>query len=304
MSLQNQPNMESQAENTPEQRVSHSRRKFLVQASAVSLPMIAAMKSGDAWGCVPLNCEKGEGSLSGTRSAVASASKLQDYRQISPIFESVDTIIRVVEVDLGYKAKDSIPGYLWSHYRNLATRSMEKKTWVYTLVRDDLSRSDITKVTKSHLASWSSACKQLSTDGLLYNKSTGAKVKFYPNWPLITPLEYNGVLIHGETKMSQFFPNIPTSMTVLSCLRSNDDFYKYVTAAFIGSLWQNCYIWWTGYASTDVKNHKFDCYPLVTELMKSYDNVRYRNPKLRNITESQALLDMGRVFRAYTKGAF
>lgn len=300
MSLQNQPNMESQAEGMPLAHVSHSRRKFLVQAGAVSLPVVAAMKSGDAWGCVPLNCTGGDGSLSGTRSAVASAKKLADYSKISPIFESVDTIIKVVKVDLGYNTGSSIDGYLWTHYKTLASRVLKSGQYQYPLIVSTASRTSLTNLTSSTLNTWASSCNSLSASDKLYN-TNGSKIKLTTSAPLITPLQYSGVLIHGNTTMNQFFPNIGSGRTVLQCLGSADPFEKYITAAFIGSIWQNCYIWRTSYATGSVAQHKFNCYPTTEELMATYKNVVTLNPKLKNITVQQALLDMALVFKAYTK---
>lgn len=301
MSLQNQPNMESQAENMSTAHVSHSRRKFLVQAGVVSLPVVAAMKSGDAWGCVPLNCTGGEGSLSGTRSAVASAKKLTDHTKISPIFESVATIIRVVKEDLGYNAGSAIYGYLWTHYMSLASRVLQSGKYKYPLVHSSASRTSLTNLTASALNSWATACNNLAASSRLYNTS-GNVVKLSSSAPLITPLQYNNVLIHANTPMQQFFGNIAPGKTVLQCLEGSNPFDKYVTAAFIGSIWQNCYIWRTSYASSSVSRHKFNCYPTTAELMATYNNVVTRNPQLKGITKETALLDMGLVFKAYTKG--
>lgn len=301
MSLENQPNMESQAENTAPAHVSHSRRKFLVQAGAVSLPVVAAIKSGDAWGCVPLNCTGGEGSLSGTRSAVASANKLTNYTKISPIFESVATIVEVVKEDLGYNANGSIKGYLWTHYRSLASKVLKSGSYSYPLVNSSASRASLTNLTSATLNSWATSCNNLSSSNSLFNTS-GSQVKLTTGLPLITPLQYDHKLIHGNTQMKQFFDNIAPGRTVLQCLEGSDPFEKYVTAAFIGSIWQNCYIWRTSYASSSIAKHSFNCYPTTAELMATYNNVVTRNPQLKGITKDQALLDMALVFQAYTKG--
>ncbi len=101
MNQQNEA-QQGQMEQQPERNAhkAFSRRKFLLQASAVSVPVVLSLKSGKAWGCVELNCTPGETSLSNSGSAVASATSEKNPNAYErPQWSSMSQIISAFNVD-------------------------------------------------------------------------------------------------------------------------------------------------------------------------------------------------------------
>lgn len=299
MNQQNEA-QQGQMEQQPERNAhkAFSRRKFLTQASVVSLPVLMSLKSGDAWGCVPLNCTGGEGSWSSTASAVSSVKERETGDgTISPIFDSVATIIKVVKADLGVVADGS--NFLWDHVRTLRYKKTVNKKVSYPLVYKDI-KSAIDLMTAEDVASWISKCQGYSNNNRLYSNSGSTLFKISGSNPLIKPMIYDGVLICADTEMSQFFSEMSSGITLLQCLSSGSEFEKYVTAAFVGSLWQKAEIWSTPYAGSVKSKHKPNCYPEISVLRQAYANV-IANAPARKISDSEAAADMGRMFKAYTK---
>ena len=286
-----------------------ARRKFLTQAGIGSLPVLMSLKSGDAWGCVPLNCTGGDGNWSGTASAVASVQK-KEIKDIVPIFDSVATIIRVVQLDLGVVSKDvntgGMTGYLWDHLRSARYKNSNNKFQLFRqrgAVLGNLTAAQVnTLVTRCEAQSPLNNLyfsKNYSTDNSPPLSSAPPRLTLAaPKRPLLKPIIYEGKVICSNTKMSDFFPQMTT--TLLACLNSDNPFEKYVTAAFVGALWQNAYIWDTDYAGSAKSAHKPNCYPTIEVLMRAYRNV-IANASARNITPYEASMDMGRMFQAYTK---
>lgn len=281
-----------------------SRRKFLTQASLASLPVLMSLKSGDAWGCVPLNCTGGEGNWSGTASAVSSVKeRATGDGTITPIFDSVATIIKVVKADIGIYAASTngYYGYLWDHVRTLRCKK-ENGSYIEVF---KLYKTTMDLLTAADLVSWAAKCQTLSSSRTLYKDTSGNKFTISSSTPLRKPIVYQNVVICANTKMSQFFPRMTVNRTLWQCLNSTSNtgqaiFEKYVTAAFVGSLWQQDEIWNTPYASGVKSQHKPNCYPEINVLRQAYKNV-IANAPARKITEAEAAADMGRMFKAYTK---
>lgn len=300
----NQQNEAQQAQ--MDQQPEHSapkaltRRKFLTQASVASLPVLMSLKSGDAWGCVPLNCTGGDGNWSGTASAVSSVKqRATGDGTITPIFDSIATIINVVRADIGIYAA-STNGYLWDHVRTLRYKKNGSYIEVFKLYQSSMDLLNV-----ANINSWITKCQTLSTNSALYKDTSGGKFTISPSTPLRKPIIYDNVVICANTKMSLFFPLMSSGKTLWQCLNStaNTDlaiFEKYVTAAFVGSLWQQAEIWSTPYASGVKSQHKPNCYPEISVLRQAYNNV-IANAPARKITAAEAAADMGRMFKAYTK---
>lgn len=303
MNQQNEA-QQAQTEQQPELKAQNalSRRKFLTQASVASLPVLMSLKSGDAWGCVPLNCSGGEGNWSGTASAVSSLKQRETGNgTISPIFDSVATIIKVVKADLGILVEGT-HGYLWDHIRTLRFKTTNTNgVPSYPLVLTELNKTT-SQMTADGIDTWISRCQTHSNNSNLFSRGGSNPTRFTisPSTPLRTPIVYKGVVICATTPMRQFFPQMRSGMTLWQCLMSGNDFEKYVTAAFVGSLWQQAPIWSTPYANGVKSRHKPDCYPDISVLMQAYANV-IANAPARKITDAEAAADMGRMFKAYTK---
>lgn len=230
MSSQNQPNMDSKGGDLPEQRpTTLSRRKFLLNATAASVPVIAAVKSGSAWGCVDLQCSPGKQTLSTGGSAVASAVQSKantGYLVNRPNWSSLGTIDAVLSEDY-FK-------YLLGHYNDTSSFYYLKDGTTNTFLR--LSKSTLT------LSSWIS---RASSTAYTYNSSTRkySKVKRYSmdgnrsTAKLIIPGTYliNGVttIITANTSFSSIFNGVGSTF---SGYKSSA--YPYILAAFIGALWE------------------------------------------------------------------
>jgi hypothetical protein len=275
-----------------------ARRKFLTQAGIGSLPVLMSLKSGDAWGCVPLNCTGGDGNWSGTASAVASVQK-KEIKDIAPIFDSVATIKEVVRLDIGILVNNT-NGYLWDHVRTLRCKKTTSSGTTYPLVYQGL-KATLGELTATDIATWASRCVTHSANQQLFNNSSGtSRFTISASTPLRKPITYKDTVICATTPMKTFFPLM--NKTLWDCLNSSTatDLERFVTAAFVGSLWQTDAIWTTPYASGVKSKHKPNCYPEISVLMAAYTNV-INNAAARKITATEAGADMGRMFKAYTK---
>lgn len=238
-----------------------SRRKFLVRASVASLPVVASMQSGSAWGCIKLNCIPGEASLSNSASKVQSvASRTQGY--IVPKWSTIAEIKNILVTDFD--------GYLQTTFkRNLYSQK---------------SSSSLIAKTRNPLSTWKS--KVVGVTCYYVSNST-----FYTYTDTkIVPAAYNEVLIDSTTNMGQFFPDMGT-ITVANALNSSNDFIKYVTAAFIGAVWES--------HPEYTKRFTTKCYPEASEIIKSYNLVKDRVVDGVRV----GLVDMGKLFKLYTKTA-
>jgi hypothetical protein len=261
MNQQNQPTKDSNVETTsPElSQQSASRRKFLVRASVASLPVVASMQSGSAWGCIKLNCIPGEASLSNSASKVQSvASRTQGY--IVPKWSTIAEIKDILVTDFD--------GYLQSTF---SCSLYSKKSNSYLIAK-----------TRSPLSTWKGKVLNVTC----YYKSNNTYYTYTDT--KLEPASYNDVLIDSTTNMGQFFPDMGT-ITVANALNSSNDFIKYVTAAFIGAVWES--------HPEYTKRFTTKCYPEASEIIRSYNLVKDRVVDGVRV----GLLDMGRLFKLYTK---
>lgn len=261
MNQQNQPTKDSNVEPTsPElSQQSASRRKFLVRASVASLPVVASMQSGSAWGCIKLNCIPGEASLSNSASKVQSvASQTQGY--IVPKWSTISEIKNILTTDFD--------GYLQTTFK---CGLYSKKSNSYLIAK-----------TRCPLSTW----KSKVVNATCYYKSNN-KYYTYSDVKLV-PASYNDILIDSTTNMGLFFPDMGT-ITVASALNSSNDFIKYVTAAFIGAVWES--------HPEYTKRFNTKCYPEASEIIRSYNLVKDRMVNGVKV----GLVDMGKLFKLYTK---
>lgn len=275
-----------------------SRRKFIMTAGVSSLPVIMSLKSGDAWGCIGLDCAPGTGNLSGTRSAVLSAQTVHKKNYIVPKWDKISNIQKVVAVDFGRNIRldgTRYHGFLLHHYDFAYTYNASTKK--YDLIKTANARPNV----------WVRAAQSALNQGNLFILKNNQYQRF-SEWTdpktnrkfgLIQPASYNNQILTGQTNLGQFFPNITRlqGVTISSALTSTDVFVKFFTAAFIGSIWEAHPIWLTGYPGA-VKNTQ--CYPKTHELLAALKNVTDRNAKAHPRGLNGALDDMGRLFEMYT----
>lgn len=87
------------AEQTPS-NVQMSRRNFLTKVGVATLPVVASVQSGSAWGCISLDCTPGAINLSGTSSAVSSAvGHSQTTKYLAPKWPTPEEIMKICVVD-------------------------------------------------------------------------------------------------------------------------------------------------------------------------------------------------------------
>lgn len=272
-----------------------SRRKFIMTAGVSSLPVMMSLKSGDAWGCVGLDCTAGTGNYSGTRSAVLSAQKTKGSSYVVPKWDTITNIKKVVAVDFGRKVTPEYYGFLLSHYDFAHYHDGSN----YVLIKN----------TYKSVSSWlNKATLCMSKNNLYILKSN--KYVLFNEWtdnsgrkyPLIQPAHYNDKILTGQTRLSSIL-TITTKLNrtiseALNLADGVDDFAKYFTAAFVGSVWESHPIWATGYPGA-VKNTR--CYPKPSELKTALENVIITNSKTHKDGVDGALNDMGTLFRMYTK---
>lgn len=246
---------------TDMQPVASSRRKFLVRTSAATIPVIASMQSGTAWGCIKLNCVPGEASLSNSASKVQSvAARTQGY--VVPKWSTITEIKNIVTTDFD--------GYLQTTFKK-------------TLYRQKSSTSMIVK-TRKPLSTWTN-----KVVGVTCYYMSNSSYYTYTDTKLV-PASYNDILIDSTTNMGLFFPDMGT-IKVADALNSNNDFIKYVTAAFIGAVWEE--------HPEYTKRFATKCYPDAAEIIRSYQLVKDRVVNGVRV----GLVDMGRLFKMYTKTA-
>lgn len=228
MSLQNQPNMESQAEAMAEQQKSTvSRRKFILGAASASVPVIAAVHSGSAWSCVNLQCAPGQQSLSTGGSAVASAVQSKantSYLTNKPKWSSLDVIEDVIYKDFF--------GYLYNHFNSQTTYYWKSGPTTY---------SPISRKTLSGFVS--KARGTCYFNKTVSGKTVKAVVDRKANYSslrtntLLIPASFNGVFINKNTTFAQLgFSGVNTPLSAI--IETTKVPYKYILAAFVGALWE------------------------------------------------------------------
>lgn len=263
-----------------------TRRKFLLTAGVSTLPVMMSIKSGDAWGCIGLDCTSGTGNLSGTRSGVLSAKANQQQNYIIAKWDTISNIQKIVTVDFGRNVTTQYPGFLLKHFDTARYMKNGRKV----LIKNDFK-------TESEWYNKAQAClaaNQLYIGSTKFSETTDRQNRIYG---LIRPATYNNIIITSQTNMGDFFSEM-SGITVWNALQSSNDFVKYVTAAFIGSVWESHSIWQTGYPGSVVNTQ---CYPKPDELLAAYRNVINRNANEHPRGLSGAIYDMGQLFKLYTK---
>jgi hypothetical protein len=264
-----------------------TRRKFLLTAGVSTLPVMMSVKSGDAWGCIGLDCTSGTVNLSGTRSAVLSAKANQQQNYIIAKWDKISNIQQIVTVDFGRDENEkNSPGFLLKHY-NSACYKNKKNTSI--LIKDKFK----TESEWYNKANFYLSQNKLYIENRLFSETT-VQNRIYG---LIRPAAYNNIIITSQTNMGKFFSEM-NGITVGNALQSSNDFVKYVTAAFIGSVWESHSIWQTGYPGSVVNTR---CYPKPDELIAAYHNVITRNAREHPQGLAGAIYDMGQLFKLYTK---
>ncbi len=264
MNLQNQHETDNTAEQTSDKltTAAASRRKFLVRASAASLPVIASVQSGSAWGCVDLKCTPGQAALSTSGSAVASAvaNKVANY-PARPQWSTLATIKLVLTKDFdSWLYKDfSNPGPF--KYKNgsvfeSASKINSELDW-YTIGTNFgfYRNADSTPYVRSN-----------------NGREIGVKV----------PAIYNGKVIKSGVNLSDVFPGVFSGTLNETKLTSGK--YRYVLAAVLGAIWERHpeYIYTYG----DKK-----CYPDPQIIINKF---KFLDPTQK--------ADMNRLFEYYSEG--
>lgn len=233
MNQQNEA-QQGQMEQQPERNAhkAFSRRKFLLQASAVSVPVVLSLKSGKAWGCVELNCSPGDdASLSNSASGVASATaedKKNAYER--PQWSSLS--------EIQYAFSQDYDGWLLGTFN--------KKLCTYETQEVIINNKTVTKYkytrinfSKSNYQHWYDSVVSELNGPICTNSPTNDFVKTKPVKPEIRIpgfyLPENIVLVSG-TKVSKIIPEF--SGTVGGILFGSETPQQYALAAVIGSLWE------------------------------------------------------------------
>lgn len=237
MNPQNQDVTTTTAEHSSDQltTAAASRRKFLVRASAASLPVIASIQSGSAWGCVDLKCTPGQTALSTSGSAVASAqaSKAHDYLANKPKWSTFTVIDAVVKQD--FDSYLLTTDFLKPYYTKKQTNTLFQGSKSITPVNLSawlLSAQNSTVYTRTN-STWKVKTRTNRTSTDIFN-AYGCNTKLV--WPAFfkpSAIE-NPILIIGSTPLSAIF-GVGVTGTIATFSTSN---FKYIAAAFIGALWE------------------------------------------------------------------
>ncbi len=202
-----------------------SRRKFLLQASAVSVPAVLSLKSGKAWGCVELNCTPGEVSLSNSGSQVASVSEGPNKVYERPQWSSIANVISAFNVDFcGWLLETTYKTPLTTCQSRIKSG---KQQYLYTKLEcNTYAFNSWWNVITSGKAAKNTASTSWKTDKPNYLSSKGARM----------PANYGGVLIKADTDANKVCPGIFGK--VGDVLKGRDCPEKYAMAAIIGSIWE------------------------------------------------------------------
>lgn len=271
MNLQNQHETDNTAEQTSDKltTAAASRRKFLVRASAASLPVIASVQSGSAWGCVELTCSKGTQTLSTGGSAVASAvaNKSTAYTSANrPKWSSFTTIDSVISADYNsYLISSFFTGKTWyvgatTNQRTKITSTTDCKTWLTQVASGKVYGSQTSTTLVTRRDSYSSGLT-LSA----YGNNTRVIVPgfFDPN-PIGNGSYSTSVMwILSGTSFTNIFKLVPEFTGTIGAYKSSK--YPYVAAAFIGALWERHPEYRLRFANKPL------CYPAPEEIVNRFN---------------------------------
>jgi len=285
MNLQNQHETDNTAEQTSDKltTAAASRRKFLVRASAASLPVIASVQSSSAWGCVDLKCTPGTAALSTSGSAVASAvaNKVANY-PTRPKWSQFGTIDLVISEDYNkylintyFKGKTLYAG----NNRTAITESTPAQKWLNLVKTNKVYwvNSGGTLVQRSD--------KYTSADTFTaYGNRTRIVVPgFYDPTPGALGTYSNKVMwILKTTSFSNIF-NTNFTGTVEFYKESS---YPFIAAAFLGAVWERHPEYKLRFKNRDL------CYPSPQDIVN----------KFKSLKTVQQRKDMETLFEYYTNG--
>lgn len=224
-----QAQMDQQPERSAQKAL--SRRKFLLQASAVSVPAVLSLQSGKAWGCVELNCTPGETSLSNSGSAVASATsedKKNAYER--PQWSSLDEIQKAFYDDYDYWLLDTFNTALCTYEVKGSGRN---KKYKYTALKFSKTKYNVWYKTVV-LQEFGPVCVNRPTNDFVREAPVAPSVRipgFYEN-----ALEGVSIVLDKTSDVSKIVPEF--SGKVGSIIYGPETPQQYALAAIIGSLWE------------------------------------------------------------------
>lgn len=256
MSLQNQPNMESQAEAMAEQQKSTvSRRKFILGAASASVPVIAAVHSGSAWSCVNLQCAPGQQSLSTGGSAVASAVQSKantSYLTNRPKWSTLDIIEDVIYKDFF--------GYLYNHYNSQTKYYWKSAPSTYKEISRETLIGFVNKAKGTCYVNKTVSGKTFKTE-----VNRAANYSSLRTNILLIPASFNGIFINKNTTFAQLgFSGVNTPLSAI--VENTRVQYKYILAAFIGALWERHPEYKLEFPGSVL------CYPTPEDILNRFNN--------------------------------
>lgn len=240
MNPQNQDVTTTTAEHSSDQltTAAASRRKFLVRASAASLPVIASVQSGSAWGCVELTCSKGTQTLSTGGSAVASAvaNKSTAYTSANkPKWSSFTTIDQVIAADYNsYLTKNFYTGKTWyaGSTRQMINTTTSCKNWLSAVATGKVYSSS----TSTTLVTRGDGYSSTQTFNAYKNNTRIIVPGFFDPNPVVGSYSSSVMWIMSNTSFSKIFKLASEFTGTVGGYKNSK--YPYVAAAFIGALWE------------------------------------------------------------------
>lgn len=297
-----------------------SRRKFLLQATAVSVPTVMSLKSGSAWGCVKLNCAPGEESLSNSGSQVASVTEGPNKIYERPRWPTM--------ANIRYAFTEDFVKYLLGTYNEVKNRKLaictpgkksvkqgskwvEVKTYTFTA----LPFADL------QIPWWEAASKWDWSPSLVkvFNRSPGVTVYTVGNTSnldkvfettnnlgfgtynkdnTLMPAMFNGTVITDTTPANVFSKKLPT--TKLGTLINGNTLDSYVVAAIVGAMWERHPSYKGQFDATNPNRGDY-CFPSPEELIAAYEKVIARSTSGRP-EDAKAKDDMLSLFKLYMVG--
>lgn len=314
-----------------------SRRKFLLQASAVSVPTVMSLKSGSAWGCEKLLCTPGEASLSNSGSQVASVTEGPNKVYTRPRWPTKSNIAVAFEKDFVV--------YLMNTYnlvsdKGLATCSSKqapvttdvwkKGKWVKETVLQTVYTYTPLAFDQHTIPWWSQASTwNWNHVTLLKENIQGSKPVYRvldkkkldvalpamdsTNFPLYSksstrmPAMYKkdpmstgqGFVVSSFTLANKFSSNLPA--TSVRTLINGESLASYVVAAIVGAMWER-HPSYKGEFDRNNPNAGKYCFPSPQELVAAYDKVILRSQSGRP-EDAKAEDDMLSLFKLYMVGS-
>jgi hypothetical protein len=333
MKQQNQVQDDQQSQSSTNKAL--SRRKFLLQATAVSVPAAMSLKSGNAWGCVKLNCAPGEESLSNSGSQVASVTEGPNKIYERPRWPTMGNIRYAFEQDFII--------YLMGTYNEVKSKGLatcKKSVKQTTKVTYDKKGRRIEETVyetvyvytplpfDTHTIPWWEAAstwdwdhqqlikKSRSNQTTIYVtrgfsdfnkelKAMSSRCYEYNKSSTLLPAMYKrpgevgqGTVISNFTPANVFSSNLPS--TPIGTLIYGESLASYVVAAIVGSMWERHPSYKGAFDSTNPNRGNY-CFPSPEELIAAYDKVVARSTSGRP-EDAKAKDDMLSLFKLYMVG--